>query len=55
MAKEFTITVTGESQSDVEIALEEVLRLVREGYLHGHNSNETGEFFLESTGEYEER
>lgn len=53
--KEFSITVTGESQSDVEIALEEVLRLVKEGYLSGHDKNETGEYFFDSTGKYEER
>jgi hypothetical protein len=54
MAKEFTITVSGETQSDIEAALEEVLKLVREGYLSGVDSNESGEYSFDSTGEYKE-
>lgn len=55
MAKEFTVTVSGDTESDVELALEEVLRLIKEGYLSGQNSNENGEYSFTSTGEYERR
>jgi len=50
--KEFTITVTGEDQGDIEIALEEVLRLVKEGYLRGAAGHENGTYSFNSTGEY---
>ena len=44
MKLELTVQIRGETESDLEYALEEVLRLVREGYNHGFNSNDTGEF-----------
>ena len=51
--KTFTVTIDGDQSSDIEIALEEVKRLVEEGYTSGLNSNDTGRFSFESTGEYE--
>ena len=44
MKLELTIQIEGETESDLEYALEEVTRLVREGYSHGFNSNDTGSF-----------
>ena len=38
------LTATAQQDSDLEDALEEVLRLVREGYKSGQGSNETGQF-----------
>jgi len=38
------LTATAQQDSDLEDALEEVLRLVREGYTSGQGSNETGQF-----------
>ena len=54
MAKEFTITMSGETQRDVELALEEVLKLVKAGYLSGIDSNDSAEYSFHSTDEYEE-
>lgn len=41
-----TITIEGATDTDVEVALEEVLRLVAVGNLHGHNRNESGAFLF---------
>ena len=43
------LTVCGENDPDIEDALEEVLRLVREGFTSGQSSNETGEFTFTTT------
>lgn len=40
----FTLNIQGDTQGDLETALEEVLRLVSEGYLAGQDSNETGNY-----------
>lgn len=50
--KEFTITVEGRSQSDIESALEECLRAIRNGFLAGGDRNNTGSYEFDSTGEY---
>lgn len=41
---ELIVKVQGMEDSDLEYGLEEALRLVREGYAHGFNSNDTGAF-----------
>ena len=51
--KKFEIEIEGKSQSDIEIALKEVLRLIEAGFLSGMDSNEDGEFSFASEGEYE--
>ena len=51
--KQFEITVSGKSPSDIEDAVREVLRLIEAGYLSGTNSNEDGDFAFSSEGEYE--
>lgn len=51
--KTFTITVEGKTESDIEVAIEEVLRLVKNGW-SGFNSNEDGSFEFSSEGDYEE-
>ena len=50
-----TITATGRSQGDIEDALREALRLVREGNLSGGDSNDTGSyrFACEGQDDYE--
>jgi hypothetical protein len=45
----FTITVGGDSQEDICIALQEVHRLVGEGYTSGLGDCEEGNFQFEST------
>lgn len=42
--KFLNIEISGETYSDLEAALEEVLHKVREEYLSGHGSNETGDY-----------
>ena len=44
MRKKLTIEVVGREDGDLEFVLEEVLRLVKEGYTSGHNSNGSGNF-----------
>ena len=44
----------GQTTSDIEFALEEVLHLVRNGSLSGFNSNDTGRFSFSITGEEED-
>ncbi len=51
--KTYTITITGQSSYDIEIALDEVKRLIEEGYGSGLDSNDTGNFFFESNEEYD--
>ncbi len=52
--KEFEITIIGETASDVILALEEIYRLVEQGYSSGSNGNDEGEFNFSSTGEWGE-
>lgn len=55
MAKVFTITVSGKSESDVQTALEEVLRYLKEGFLSGGNSQDYDNYYhFDSTGEYQD-
>ena len=43
------VTASGQTLDDVEIALEEALRLVREGYTSGHGNNEIGAYSFDLT------
>lgn len=45
--KVINIEVSGEYDGEIELALEEVFRLLKKGYLSGKNSNETGGFYFE--------
>lgn len=49
LAQRITITLRGNNDGDLESALDEVLRLLREGYQSGHNSNESGAFYFTTT------
>lgn len=42
--KKLICAIHGESTEDLATALEEVLRLVREGFLQGFDDNDTGNF-----------
>lgn len=44
IAKSLTIRIRGLDANDVEQALDEVRKKVREGYLSGFDSNDTGRF-----------
>lgn len=48
-----TVNIEGNQPGDLEIAIEEVARLIREGYLCGMNSNDTGKFNFNVAGEEE--
>lgn len=52
MSMLFDISICGNQQEDVEMALEEVLRLIREGYHAGSNSNDEGDYRFTSSGEW---
>lgn len=52
-----TIEVTGSSMSDIELAIEEAAKAIVQGYLTAYNSNDTGSYQFDVTGEekpYEE-
>jgi hypothetical protein len=44
MAMKLTSTIEGQTTSDLEVALEEVHRLIAEGNTSGFNRNDTGRF-----------
>lgn len=46
-----TVTIEGHTQEDIEIALEEVQRLVGQGYLSKHDSNDDSKFTFDVEGE----
>jgi hypothetical protein len=43
------LTASGQSLDDIEIALEEALRLVRGRYTSSHGNNDTGAYSFELT------
>lgn len=48
------IEITGNTTSDLEIALDEVRKQVSEGFTKGFNRNDTGRYHFDVTGEEEE-
>lgn len=46
--KRFTITLEGKEDGDIESAVDEVRRLIHEGYTSGFNANDSGAFHFES-------
>lgn len=51
---ELSITISGRTISDLEYAIDEVKRLVSQGYMSGFDSNDDGEYSFQLTGEEEE-
>lgn len=51
--KTYQIEINGDNQSDIENALEEVIRLIRGGFDVGFDRNSTGSFSFTSNGEFE--
>ena len=47
------INIEGKSDSDLEIALEEVLRVIKNGNMSGMDSNDSGEFNFQISGDEE--
>lgn len=43
------VTASGQTLDDIEIALEEVLRLIRDGYVVSWGNNDTGAYSFELT------
>jgi hypothetical protein len=43
------VTASGQTLDDIEIALEEVLRLIRDGYVTSMGNNDTGAYDFELT------
>jgi hypothetical protein len=54
VALTLTATLTGATTSDLEIALDEVKRLTREGYQSGHSQNDSGSFTFSIDGHEED-
>ena len=52
--KKYTISLEGESMSDIELGLQEATRLIRAGYHSGADSNDTGSYHIDSEGAFEE-
>lgn len=44
MDKDLTVEVVGDTDEDLVIALEEVIRLIRHGFQSGNGGNESGVF-----------
>lgn len=53
MPKKYTIEITGKCESDIESTIEEVTRLIQEGYLSGGNENNTASFSFDSSGDFD--
>ena len=49
-----TVNVEGKTSGDLELALQEIVRLVSEGYLSGGDGNDTGDYHFDILGEEEE-
>lgn len=49
-----TITFEGKTNEDIELAIEEALRVIKNGNSSGFNSNEDGEFSFQILGEEED-
>lgn len=49
MSYNLTADVYGDDYNDLELALEEILRAIRQEYRSGTNSNDTGEYYFEVT------
>ena len=47
MMKQLEITISGKTESDLTIALDEVRRKVEEGFLSGFDSNDSGSYTFE--------
>jgi hypothetical protein len=43
------VTASGQTLDDIEIALEEVLRLIRDGYVSSNGNNDTGAYSFDLT------
>lgn len=53
MALKLIVEIEGDSDGDLSLALDEISRLVGEGCLSGGDSNDSGRFSFEITGEEE--
>jgi hypothetical protein len=53
MALTLQATIAGHQVGDIELALEEVTRLISEDYTSGFNSNDSGRFAFTLDGEEE--
>lgn len=57
LCKRLTITVRGNDDSDLDLAIDEAVKAIKTGYQTGHNSNDTGAYYFDTTddlpkGEY---
>lgn len=53
LTQKIEIELTGNTESDLEDALEEAFRRIKDGNVVGHDSNDSGSFYFSSTTEGE--
>ena len=53
--KTYTITVTGKTDGDIELAINEAKKRIMQGTNFGADSNEDGSFDYRGSGDYEEK
>lgn len=51
--KSFTIKITGNTEGDIDLAIDEVASKIKQGFESGFDMNESGSFHFESEGEYD--
>jgi len=51
LSKSIEIFCTGETEEDLDLALEEAVRKIKEGYLSGGDKNETGSYSFDVSDE----
>ena len=51
VARKFTIVVAGETDTDVDQAMEEAMRLIKAGNLAGSDQNAKASFYFDSTSD----
>ena len=49
--KRLKVAIKGKTDGDVQVALEEVLKKVKEGYVSGADSNDDGQYRFDVTGQ----
>jgi hypothetical protein len=47
--KKITIVLRGKSEADIEDAISEATRLIKEGFISGGDSNDDGAYYFEVT------
>ena len=52
--KTITITINGNTESDIDLAISEVTSKIQKGFESGFDKNENGSYHFDSEGEFEQ-